>query len=99
MKVAAVVILYHPPKDAISNIQTYYDWVDKIFVFDNSETKSAIHDDLIKLSKVELYQDFNNEGIAQRLNQACEIAIKEQFDWLLTMDQDTMFVENAITNY
>jgi len=99
MKVAAVVILYNPPQDAISNIQSYYDWVDKIFVFDNSEAKSAIQDDLIKLSKIEFYQDFKNEGIARRLNQACEMAIKEQYDWLLTMDQDSKFNENSLATY
>lgn len=99
MKIAAVVILYDPPEDAISNIQTYYAQVDKIFVFDNSETKFAMQDDLLRLSKIELYQDFHNEGIAKRLNQACEIALKEGFEWLLTMDQDSNFSQEAIEYY
>jgi rhamnosyltransferase len=99
MKIAAVVILYHPTKDAISNIKTYYDYVDKIFVFDNTETKSFIQDDLLQLSKVALFHDFENGGIATRLNTACRMAIREQFHWLLTMDQDTSFEVNAISAY
>lgn len=99
MKIAAVIILYHPGKELIFNIESYYDILDKIFVFDNSETKSAVHDDLVKLSKIELYQDFNNGGIAKRLNEACEIALNEQFEWLLTMDQDSYFANGVIQNY
>src|SRR5215213_7036452 len=99
MKVAAVVILYHPQESTLFNIKTYYDYVDKIFVFDNSETKSLIQDNLLKLPKVVFHQNLNNEGIARRLNQACEMALKEQYDWLLTMDQDSNFPEDAISYY
>lgn len=99
MKIAAVVILYHPAKDAISNIKTYYDWVDKIFVFDNTETGSTINDELLKLSKIALFHDSENGGIAKRLNAACRKAINENYDWLLTMDQDTSFEEKQISRY
>lgn len=99
MKIAAIVILYHPAKDTIANINTYRQWVDRIFVFDNSETASAIKDDLVKLSKLEFHQDFNNEGIARRLNEGCRKAIDEKFDWVLTMDQDTSFEAMSISNY
>ncbi|GEO10495.1 glycosyltransferase [Segetibacter aerophilus] len=99
MKIAAVVILYHPTEDAISNIKTYYDWVDKLFVIDNTETKSLIQDDLSQLPKVSLFHDFENGGIAKRLNAACRLAIGEQFDWLLTMDQDTSFEVSTISAY
>ena len=99
MKVAAVVIAYHPSTEAITNIKTYYNWVDKIYVFDNTEAKSVIHDELLKLPNVEVFQDFSNKGIAKRLNEACEIALKEGFDWLLTMDQDSNFSPDAIKYY
>lgn len=99
MKIAAVVILYHPVKDAILNIKSYYDYVNKIFVFDNTETNSVIRDDLKKLSKIEFRQNFNNEGIAKRLNEGCRTAINEKFDWILTMDQDSSFTQNSISNY
>ena len=99
MKVAAVVILYHPSEVFITNIKTYYSFVQKVYVFDNTETKSELQSRLLELSKVEWYHDYENQGIAARLNTACNKAIQEGFDWLLTMDQDTSFEESDITNY
>lgn len=99
MKIAAVVILYHPNESAITNIKTYYEYVDKIFVFDNSEVESLVKDDLVNLPKVEFYQNFENEGIAKRLNEGCKLAMQEHFDWILTMDQDSTFSKDAINYY
>ncbi len=99
MKIAAVVILYHPSIDIISNIQSYYNYVEEVFVFDNSETKLFEQDRFSTLSKIQYYHDFQNKGIAIRLNTACELAMKDGYQWLLTMDQDTSFSEEAIKNY
>ncbi len=99
MKIAAVVILYHPTKSVLTNIKTYYDYLEKIFVFDNSEVKSLIEDDLLALPKVEFCHNFENEGIAKRLNEGCILAIKEHFDWILTMDQDSSFSADTIITY
>ena len=99
MNIAAVVILYNPGNSAIANIRTYYDYVDKVYVFDNTEGGAIIKESLHELLKVEYHHDFENQGIAKRLNTVCEKAIGEQFDWLLTMDQDTRFSEPAISYY
>jgi rhamnosyltransferase len=99
MKIAAAVILYHPTKDAISNIKSYYDWVERIFVFDNSESQSEIKEDLLQLAKVTFHQDLKNEGIPKRLNEACRLALKQGYDWLLTMDQDSHFSPDVIRSY
>src|SRR4051812_48011138 len=99
MKIAAVVILYQPSADAISNIESYYDSVDKIFVFDNTESGSGIQESLMSLSKIKLFHDSINAGIPKRLNQASRRAIEEGFEWLLTMDQDTSFPPEAIKLY
>ncbi len=99
MKIAAVVILYHPPETVISNISSYYDYVDKVFVFDNTETKPICAKDFLKLPKVEYYHDCKNEGIAKRLNEGAALAAEQQFDWILTMDQDSNFSKEAIESY
>ena len=99
MKLAATLILYHPGADVLSNINSYYNHVDKIFVFDNTETETYIKQSLQALSKVEYYQDFKNGGIANRLNEGAEIAIQQGFEWMLTMDQDSCFTHNAIHFY
>ncbi len=99
MKIAAVVILYHPKAEFISNLKTYYNYVDKIFLFDNSETQSSIKQDLLSLKKAVLFQNFDNEGIAKRLNEGAEKGIENQCQWMLTMDQDSSFSDDAISNY
>lgn len=99
MRIAAVVILYHPDQNVVSNIRTYYDYVEKIMVFDNTETEPLLNEELLKLSKVEFHHDYKNEGIAKRLNSGANKAIQEQYNWLLMMDQDSKFSEGAIKNY
>lgn len=99
MKIAAVVILYHPEENFISNLKTYYDAIDKIFVFDNSETESSVKHNLLSLSKVDFFQNFKNEGIAKRLNEGAEICIQQGFEWMLTMDQDSFFSDGSIKYY
>ena len=99
MKIAAIVILYNPEKETVANIKTYYDFVEKIFVYDNSTVESAIKKELLQLPKVEFYQDFENRGISERLNSACEKAIENNFEWLLTMDQDSHFQPGSMPYY
>ncbi len=99
MKIAAVVILYNPNENISLNIASYYNYVEKIFVFDNTEKKVSLQSVFNKLLKAEYFHDGKNEGIAKRLNTACEIAIENNFDWLLTMDQDSKFTEENIKSY
>jgi len=99
MKIAATVILYHPTDEVVENIKTYYDHVEKIYVFDNTESPSPVKEKLAAFPKIEFYQDLKNEGISKRLNQGCTKAIADGFDWALTMDQDTTFSAENIQYY
>ncbi len=99
MNIAACVILYHPnTTEIISNIETYLPFVKKLYVFDNSQKKS---NQLVfkNLKKTEYYWDGENKGISIRLNDACKKAIEENFDYLLTMDQDSCFDTITINHY
>lgn len=99
MNIAACVILYNPiASEIISNINTYLPFVKKIYIFDNSLNEA---DQLVfkNLKKTEYYWDGENKGISIRLNDACDKAIKENFDYLLTMDQDSYFDTIAIKQY
>ena len=37
MKIAGVVVLYHPTKEDINNIDSYISELDKLYVIDNTE--------------------------------------------------------------
>ena len=94
MNIAGVVILYHPDIEQLSdNIQTYLNGLKQLYVYDNSESKTpGLEEALLKLHPSIQYHYFNaNEGIAKRLNQAIAQATSNQYDYLLTMDQDSSF--------
>ena len=40
MKVAGVVVLYHPDESVLENIKTYIDDIDLLFAVDNSDKKN-----------------------------------------------------------
>ncbi len=97
--IAAGVVLYHPQPSFLSNISTYYSDIDKLIVIDNSETQ----DPLILKNLQSLFPDVEyrylnrNAGIAAALNIACNIAIPYNCNWILTMDQDSSFIDNQFS--
>ena len=98
MTFAACVILYHPKEEDLKNIFSYLDKVEKLYVFDNTENKS-IHSYFETYSKIEYYSDHENLGLSIRLNQAANLAILDNYDYLLTMDQDSYFLEINLETY
>lgn len=97
-EIAACVILYNPKKEDVKNISTYANKVDKLYIFDNTETNS--NSDYFKnYNNIEYIWDGENKGLAIRLNQACKQAIADGYSFLLTMDQDSSFLENSLEQY
>ncbi|MEC4049898.1 hypothetical protein OX284_010700 [Flavobacterium sp. SUN046] len=95
---AASVILYHPQIEDIANISTYCTKVDKVYIYDNTEDKS--NENLFsEMDNVSYFWDGENKGLSVRLNAACNRAISDGFDYLLTMDQDSSFLEENLDCY
>ena len=95
MKIAACVVLYHPDENVIHNIASYADEVDLLIAVDNSEkTNASLLHSLEKLykEKLVLIENRANLGIATALNKACDKALELQCNWILTMDQDSAFI-------
>lgn len=89
MKFAGVVVLYNPEKSDLSNIDTYIDFLDKLYIIDNSIVEHEYVEVLKRKKKCEYISKFKNLGIAKALNIGAKKAMKEGFKWLLTLDQDT----------
>jgi rhamnosyltransferase len=94
MKIAACVVLYNPDDNVIDNINSYFQAVDKVIIIDNSE---SANNKLAKQwqDKVSYIALGKNLGIAKALNIGCETALKEGYDWVLTMDQDSFFSDKS----
>ena len=89
------MVLYNPDDTIFENILTYGNYVDKLIVIDNSLKKNNLLIDKLNEifeSKLVYIDNNDNLGIATALNQACDKAIELQFKWILTMDQDSSFI-------
>jgi rhamnosyltransferase len=91
---AATVILYNPEDDVFENIISYAKDVAKIIVVDNStkHNKELITKLENALSNLLYINNNANLGIATALNIGCYKAIELGYEWILTMDQDSRFI-------
>lgn len=99
MKLAAVVVWYNPSNitNIIENIKSYADFLEKVYIVDNSSTNNSELAE--KLSNAVYIPNFKNLGIAAAQNIGCDHAIKDGFDWVITMDQDSRFLDGDFEKY
>lgn len=98
MKIAAIVIVYHPDEnELVNNILSYIENVDLLIVWDNTQKGASC----LPLNALTSYQnkikwlgESENRGIGYALNIAAQNALINKYDWLLTMDQDSSFEGN-----
>lgn len=96
-KFYGVVVLYNPNiQEVVSNIDSYIEILEKLYIIDNSEKENYIN--LKKYiqdkTKIEYIWLGENKGIAKALNIGKSLAVNEGADYLLTMDQDSSFKNN-----
>lgn len=94
IKTSACVVLYNPSYEIIENVATYADKVDHFIVVDNSDRKQPEIIETLKSNYANIIyiDNHGNLGIATALNIACDTAITQRSDWILTMDQDSKFI-------
>lgn len=96
MKIAGVVVLYNPDDSVVLNINSYIKDIELLYVFDNSEVKTNLIEEIKKINKVKYFSVGKNMGIGYALNYVCDIAVREGYDWILIMDQDSCFEPNGV---
>lgn len=93
MKLAGVVVLYNPDDEVKSNIASYIDSLDVLYVIDNSSNNNSKR---FKDKRIKYIFNGSNLGIAAALNIGARTAIKDGYNWLLTMDQDSCFDKSNV---
>lgn len=100
MKLATVVVLYHPDVSVADNIASYAQLSDFLYVWDNTPGRSseAFYAELNNRKEVAnhpsvkyLHCEQKNMGLAYAYNRAIEEAEKAGATHLMTMDQDSRF--------
>lgn len=99
MRVAGSVILYNSSVKSLDAIRTYWNQVDKLYVIDNSEiTNSELIKYLCCQSNIYYVKNEENFGVAYGLNQAASLALRDGYDYILTMDDDSKAPADLIKN-
>jgi rhamnosyltransferase len=100
IKISACIVLFNPGQNSIKNLFLILNQVSRLYIVDNSEFD--FEPDLLQKSDVVYIKNYCNNGIAFALNQAANLAINEGFNYLLTLDQDSIpdpQLINVYTNF
>ena len=91
MKVLAIIVTYYPEKELLeNNVSSFVDEVDKVLIWENTPSSDKNNYRFIKHEKIEYCGDGVN-SISHALNVAWRYAKDNSYDYLLTMDQDSVF--------
>ena len=96
-RVAGVTVLYHPDEEVVENILSYRNQVEKLFIIDNSEIENTnLAEYFNSFPDLCFISNRKNLGMAETLNKAAQLAIKEDYNFLLTMDQDSKISDDLV---
>jgi len=95
-KICAVVILYNPEPEVKENIKSYIDDIDLLYIYDNSLGGSTGFEDFKGHGKVKYIKKEENAGLPCAFNEVAGLAVKENFDWMVTFDQDSFACNGMI---
>lgn len=97
----AGIVTYNPDfKRLQENIQAIITQIDELIIVDNNSDNIAIFESYIKkFPKIKIIKNKENLGIATALNQLCGYAEKNEYSWILTLDQDSVCFPEIIKHY
>lgn len=96
-KICAGIVTYNPQIDLLKkNIQSVSGQVDKIYIFDNGSNNIYEWAPIMDNDRIIIMKSCSNEGIAYALNSLCNIADEDGYQWILTLDQDSISPKNLV---
>lgn len=101
MKILAGIILFEPDIERlIENIYAIYSQVDCILLINNGSVDSITSlREKVRAIDLCIIDNKENFGIAVALNQLLEYAQANNFDWLISLDQDSIAPINMVQEY
>jgi len=100
MKTIAGIVLYNPDIARLrENIEAINPQVDEILMVDNGSIKNSYHGIFDTYKGITIIKNDINQGIAYALNQICGYAYTHGFDWVLTLDQDSVATPGMVDVY
>lgn len=99
-KICATIVSFNGCKEIMNTVKAIESQVNAIVIIDNNSDAATINV-LERLSSANIFVIYNksNLGIARALNQGVEYAKINNFDWILTLDQDSICDNNLIAEF
>lgn len=99
-KILAGIVLYNPNTQRLQeNIEAIIPQVDSIVIVDNGSAESSYNNIIETFDNIICIRNEKNMGIAYALNQICGYAYTHGFDWVLTLDQDSIATPGMVDVY
>lgn len=101
MNICCGIVLFNPEIERLKkNIDAIENQVSEIVLVDNgSENICKVKEYFSSLNKIRFLENHSNMGIAFALNQIQEYAEERDYQWVLSLDQDSICDKNLITEY
>ncbi|SCX84533.1 glycosyltransferase family 2 protein [Butyrivibrio sp. INlla14] len=95
--VAALIITYNPDAERLkANAEAVRDQASKVVIVDNASRNSDMIRDIAEECGCRVIFQSENVGIAKALNEGMKYLSTEGYDWVLTLDQDSVIGERLI---
>lgn len=100
-KIAAGIVLYNPDLVRLrENIESIYQQVNMVLLVDNGSINiEEIEQEFNKLENIIFIKNEGNLGIAYALNQLVKYCLRNDYEWVLTLDQDSVVPNDIINSY
>ena len=96
MIIDAVIVLYNPKEEFFGRYKEMSASFNRLFFIDNSPNKNNNKDLLADIKNAKYISLEGNKGIAKALNTGVDAAKEDNPDYILTMDQDSIFPLNKM---
>lgn len=95
------IVLYNPDIELLKkNVDALVGQLKKIYLFDNdSVNKIEIENFIASYQNINYHRHSENAGIAYGLNYLLHQAKDDGFEWILTMDQDSICANNLVEEF
>ena len=92
----AVVVTYYPDGDFYGRLGKIKPQFPLVVIVDNSSQPTSLPDGLHRAQNVRVIANQVNLSIAAALNQGVNLAMRDGFEWVVTLDQDTVVAEDML---